>query len=99
MKPTAKQSKAIEFLWFVYGNGGPKHNMQNHKFLQRHVEGRHDEAKFHQPDKECVAAFERVMADDFSDFNDHQMLIINSAEERERWKEVAGIDEEETDNG
>lgn len=34
MKLTDEQRKALEDLWFVYGNGGSKHTWGNHKFIQ-----------------------------------------------------------------
>ena len=36
---TPKQKNAIELLWFVYGNNGPKHTTGNHKFLQNILRG------------------------------------------------------------
>ena len=77
---TEAQKKAIEYLWFVYGNGGVKHTMGNHKFLQRHVEGRHDEAKFHQPSDECVEAFEKVCSGDFSGLSKGQRKVLDAVE-------------------
>jgi len=53
--PPAVQQE-LERLWFIYGNGGPKHNPHDHKFIQRHVEGRGNEAKFYSPTVECRKA-------------------------------------------
>jgi len=53
--------KALEGLWFVFGNYGPKHTPDNHKFIQRHVEGKSHEAKFYKPTGECRRAVKRLL--------------------------------------
>lgn len=58
--PKEIQSK-LENLWFVYGNNGPKHTGDNHKFIQRHVEGRAQLAKDYSPTKECRNAVKQAI--------------------------------------
>lgn len=53
--PPAVQ-KALEAIWFVFGNNGPKSTMANHKYIQRHVEGKGHEAKFYAATAECKKA-------------------------------------------
>ena len=77
---TTKQLKALEFLWFKYGNGGACHSPQNHKFLQRHIEGRHEAAAVY--DKRitsaCREAVDRVLKDDYTEFKEEIRKIIES---------------------
>jgi len=77
---TEKQRKALEFLWFTYGNGGNCHTNANHKFLQRHVEGRLDEAKCfeHLITEECRRAHDRVMRDDYSELTEMARKVVGS---------------------
>jgi hypothetical protein len=58
--PTVQQE--LERLWFVFGNNGPQCTMGNHKFIQRHVEGKAHEAKFYKPTKECRLAVKHALS-------------------------------------
>jgi len=53
--------QALERLWFVFGNNGPKSTMGNHKFIQRHVEGRSHEARYYKPTMECREEVNRAI--------------------------------------
>ena len=59
--PTVQQR--LEHLWFVFGHNGPKATMANHKFIQRHVEGRDHLAKQYRPTAECRKAVKAALAD------------------------------------
>ena len=68
MKLKAGQQMAMEGLWFRFGNNGPKHTMGNHKFIQRHVEGRMDEIDLYDPTDECREAVRKILVFNYSDF-------------------------------
>lgn len=56
--------RKLEKLWFVYGNYGPKCTPENHKFIQRLVEGRRQDAKAWRRTgvtKECRKAVREVI--------------------------------------
>lgn len=65
------QQKALERLWFVFGNNGPKHTWGNHKFIQILIERDEDDREFfrtparatiHQPlTAECEAAVDAIL--------------------------------------
>lgn len=38
IKLSEKQIKELKKLWFVYGNGGEKHTLFNHKYIQGIIE-------------------------------------------------------------
>jgi hypothetical protein len=59
-KKTTRQRK-MEALWFVFGNHGMAHSLSNHKYVQRHVEGRGKEAEFYPASIDCQKAVERVL--------------------------------------
>lgn len=46
MTLTYEQRKALENLWFEYGNNGPKHTWGNHKFIQGMLERGEDDRDF-----------------------------------------------------
>ena len=75
---TQKQKKALEFLWFKYGNGGSCHTNANHKFLQRHVEGRHEDAGVYitRITESCKEAFERIANNDYSEFSPDKLRLL-----------------------
>lgn len=77
---TRKQVKALEFLWFKYGNGGSCSTPANHKFLQRHVEGREKDAEMYRKHitGECREAVERVLADNYTEFSEGTRKAIDS---------------------
>ena len=79
---TAKQRKALEFLWIKYGNGGACHSMANHRFLQRHIEGKCGDAAMIEPQitRECRDAFARVVKDDYSELSGIQKKILEAFE-------------------
>lgn len=53
--------RKLEQLWFVRGNNGPKHDRQDHYFIQRHVEGRRAEAERCCPTKECRREVDEII--------------------------------------
>lgn len=57
---TTKQNK-LERLWFVFGNHGRAHSLANHKYVQRHVEGRGVESGFYPATSDCKEAVKRVL--------------------------------------
>ncbi len=44
---TPDQRRALERIWFTYGNGGPKHTHGNHRFIQTFLEHGEDSRKFY----------------------------------------------------
>ena len=59
---TQGQRREQERLWFVYGNYGPRHTMQNHYFIQGFLERGRDERDFNKVTTECLAAVDAVLA-------------------------------------
>ena len=64
---TDGQRKKLESLWFVYGNYGPKHEMQNHYFIQGFLERGQDERDFNRVTEECLAAVDKVLGEGVTD--------------------------------
>lgn len=73
-----KQIKALELLWFKYGNGGSMSTNDNHKFMQRHIEGRPADALLfaHRITPACNDAFKRILANDYSELHPNQLKLI-----------------------
>lgn len=44
---TGSQKVLLERLWFIYGNGGQKHTLGNHKFIQNLIENNDYHSKFY----------------------------------------------------
>ncbi len=44
---TINQKSELERLWFIYGNGGKKHTLGNHKFIQCLLESNEDYRKLY----------------------------------------------------
>jgi len=59
-KGSTRQRK-LESLWFVFGNHGAAHTMPNHKYVQRYVEGRGEDASLYPATAECKKAVVRAM--------------------------------------
>jgi hypothetical protein len=59
---TEGQRRELERLWFVYGNYGPEHTMQNHYFIQGFLERSQDEREINDVTPECLAAVDAVLA-------------------------------------
>lgn len=47
IKLTEEQENAFKTIWFIYGNGGRKHTMGNHKMIQGFLEHREDNRNFY----------------------------------------------------
>lgn len=66
IKLTAKQRRALERLWFVYGNHGPRMNYEDHGFIQHFLEHGRDPRNarkpLYAPTPECKAAVDAVLA-------------------------------------
>lgn len=79
---TAKQKKALEFLWFKYGNGGSCSSNANHKYLQRLVEGRDEEAKAfeRQITLDCRKAVERIRSEDYKELSEGVRKMLDAFE-------------------
>lgn len=77
---TTKQVKALEFLWFKYGNGGACSTPANHKFIQRHVEGKEKDAEMYRKHitSDCREAVNRVLNDNYTEFSESTRKIIES---------------------
>lgn len=65
LKLSGSEWNAVEQLWFVYGNAGPKYTKGNHEFLKCHLDKRPERAGRHQPTKECIESFKRVLNGDY----------------------------------
>ena len=61
MKYPENIQKKLEQLWFIFGNNRPKHTMDNHKFIQRHIEGKSHKAKYYKPTEECKKAVRKII--------------------------------------
>lgn len=59
---TEAQRKFLEDLWFIWGNGGPKHTVGNHKFIQSIIERGDDDRKFFKPDKGLVNVVDSILS-------------------------------------
>lgn len=44
---TESQRKALEKLWFIYGNHGKKHSHSNHRFIQNLLSRGEDDREFY----------------------------------------------------
>ena len=92
---TEIQKQAVQALFFIYGNAGPKHTRGNHHFLHCKLEGEGDAEHF-QPVEQCKADFAKVMSGDFSPLPPVVRKRIEQAQEAEQhWREVIGFDSEE----
>lgn len=60
---TEEQRRALERLWFIYGNYGPKTTPGNHQFIQGFLERGQDERDFNKVTPECLVAVDAVFAD------------------------------------
>lgn len=56
-----EQRQQLERLWFVYGNYGPRHTMENHYFIQGFLERGQDERDFNDVTPECLAAVDAII--------------------------------------
>lgn len=56
-----EQLKKLEKLWFVYGNGGKKCTMPNHRFIQNLIEGSKDYRDFYPITKDCIKAVDEIL--------------------------------------
>ena len=59
---TEEARRQLERLWFIYGNYGPRHTMENHYFIQGFLERGQDERDFNDVTEECLAAVDAVLA-------------------------------------
>lgn len=68
----SEKRRALENLWFTFGNNGSKHTWGNHKFIQGLLERGDDDREFFRRrgriagflplTKECEAAVDAVLA-------------------------------------
>lgn len=92
---TPIQRKAVEALFCIYGNGGPYHTQGNHEFLRRTLAGEKEPEHF-QPTEDCKAAFEKVMAADYSPLSIRVRERLQKEEQDlQHWMQVAGEPEGE----
>ena len=59
---TRPQKHFLEDLWFVWGNNGPKHSMDNHKFIQGILERGDYDTKFFSPAQPLVQAVDSILS-------------------------------------
>ena len=78
---TQKQRSALMFLSYKYGNGGSLSSADNHKFIQFHLAGMPNSASglLHRITPDCLAAFNRIMADDYHELHKSQRVIVEAA--------------------
>jgi len=57
---TPVQRKALEGLWFLYGNNGPQHTWGNHKFIQGILERGEDDREFFKKPARVVPGWKGV---------------------------------------
>jgi hypothetical protein len=58
---TEDQRKALNNLWFVYGNYGMYTTPAGHHFIQCLLENDEDCRVFYKPPAECLAAVDKVL--------------------------------------
>jgi len=63
---TEVQKKAVDALWALYGNAGPKYSKGNHGFIRCYLQGAPEDASQHQPTRECILDFKKVLSGDYS---------------------------------
>ncbi len=61
IKLTQAHRQALEKLWFVYGNNGPKHTRANHRFVQCFLENGEDRRGMFKPSPELCEAVNAIM--------------------------------------
>lgn len=85
INPTKEQIKKLKDLWFVYGNGGPKSTLFNHKYIEGFIEFNEDRKQFYLDgyqnlvdmgwDKEalteeCIIDVEKIVYENLKEEND-----------------------------
>ena len=58
---TEYQKEELNNLWFVYGNGGKKSTMKDHKFIQGFLEYGEDLRNFYNPSLECKNEVDKIL--------------------------------------
>ena len=58
---TEESRRQLERLWFIYGNHGPRHTMENHYYIQGFLERGQDERDFNDVTPDCLAAVDDVL--------------------------------------
>jgi hypothetical protein len=61
MELTDNQREKLNNLWFIFGNGGKKHSMKDHKFIQGFLEHNKDLRNFYKPSDECVIEVDKIL--------------------------------------
>ena len=79
---TQKQRSALTFLSYKYGNGGSLSSADNHKFIQFHLTGLPSSAAglLHRITPDCLAAFNRILVDDYHELHKNQKAIVEATE-------------------
>ena len=76
---TPKQRSALGFLSCKYGNGGSLHSADNHKFLQLVLQDSLPDSAsslLHRITPDCLAAYNRILADDYRELSDRQKELL-----------------------
>lgn len=58
---TNSQREALEDIWFIYGNNGPKSTRPQHKFIQAILEVGKDFRRYYDVSPECIDEVDRIL--------------------------------------
>lgn len=67
VKLNIEQLKALEKLWFIYGNNGKKHSHCNHRYIQNFIEAGEDTKEFYLSSpkndltQECIDEVDKIL--------------------------------------
>ena len=96
---TELQRRAVQVLYYLYGNAGPYYSRGNHEYLRRTLAGE-EKPECYQPSDACKEALKKVLANDWSPLPPKvQAKFAGLEEERKRLQEVAGIKDEDLEEG
>lgn len=56
-----KQKYQLEEAWFIYGNHGKKHTMNNHKYIQHWLVDYLDKRDWFKPTQECIDTVDKII--------------------------------------
>jgi len=76
---------AVEYLWFIYGNGGSKYTKGNHEFLKCHLEGTPEKAGHYQPTQECIDSFKRILDEDYAMLPEQARNELKEKQKLDEW--------------
>ena len=82
MQLSVKQVSALRFLSYKYGNGGSLSSADNHKFIQLCLQSSPSSFMLHRVTSDCRAAFDRILAGDYSELSESQRDIVGAIDSR-----------------